>query len=277
MLDFKDKSHVSSKVGAERRPLGRDVVSPLPDPRLKGPFRPFASDPGWDEAWWWLGIPVAMAVFILGSYWLARDFYLQWVLPEGYGFLELGHFFVPLAAAMIAFTLAFKPFVRARPLTFAFLLLLGIGCFYIAGEEHSWGQHFFNWSTPEYWTEINRQGETNLHNVHEWFNHQPRAVMQTGIFVGGLLIPLAAWFWPALRRNRWSLFMPATALVPVALGWALFRATNQVTKTFGVSLVQRPSESVETFIYLFLLFYLIVFARRIGELEAEERARAPRA
>jgi hypothetical protein len=35
--------------------------------------------------------------------------------------------------------------------------------------------------------------------------------------------------------------------------------------------VQRPSESVETFMYLFLLFYLIVYARRINELEAEKR------
>lgn len=245
--------------------------APLPDPKIPtGPYSPFASDPGWGEAWWWLGIPVAMAVFILASQWLAPAFYMQWVLPEGYGFLEVGHFFIPLAAAIIALRLVFKPFVRARPFTFAFLLLFALGCLYIAGEEHSWGQHFFYWNTPEYWAEVNRQAETNLHNVHEWLNHQPRAVIQIGVFVGGLLVPLAAWFFPIVRRNRWSLFLPAAALVPTALGWALFRASNQVTKMLGTSLVQRPSESVETFIYLFLLFYVIVFARRIKELETAE-------
>lgn len=250
-----------------------DARLPLPDPKIAGGrYRPFTSDPGWSEAWWWLGIPLLTAAFILASYWLARDFYMQWVLPEGYGFLEIGHFFIPLAAAVIAFRLLFKPFVRARPFTFAFLLIAGLGCFYIAGEEHSWGQHFFNWNTPEYWAEVNRQAETNLHNVHEWFNHQPRAVIQAGVFIGGLLVPLAAWLFPIVRRNRWSLFLPAAALVPTALGWLLFRCSSQMNKAFGVSLVQRPSESVETFIYLFLLFYLIVFARRIKELEIAEGA-----
>jgi len=251
----------------------QDARAPhLPDPkRVQGPYRPFASDPGWDEAWWWLGVPLVMAIFILVTAQLTPDFYMKWILPEGYGFLEFGHFFIPLAAAIIAFRLLFKPFVRARPLTFAFLLLAGLGCLYIAGEEHSWGQHFFYWNTPEYWAEVNRQAETNLHNVHEWFNHQPRAVIQAGIFVGGLLVPLAAWFFPIVRRNRWSLFLPAAALVPTALGWLLFRSVSQLNKDYGIALVHRPSESVETFMYLFLLFYMIVFARRIAELEAEER------
>ena len=245
----------------------------LPDPkRPVGPYRPFTCDPEWGEAWWWLGVPVAIAAFILASAWLAPEFYMQWVLPEGYGVLEVGHFFIPLATAIIALRLLLKPFVHARPFTFAFVLLAAFACLYIAGEEHSWGQHFFYWNTPEYWAAVNRQAETNLHNVHEWLNHQPRAVMQAGVFVGGLLIPLAAWFFPIVRRNRWSLFLPAAALVPAALGWALFRGVNQVTKIFGESLVPRPSESVETFIYLFLLFYMIVFARRIRELESSEDA-----
>ncbi|MGH6734627.1 MAG: hypothetical protein ACRECX_00895 [Methyloceanibacter sp.] len=246
--------------------------APLPDPkRAKGPYRPFSCDPGWDEAWWWLGIPVAMAAFILASAGFAPDFYMQWVLPEGYGFLEVGHFLVPLAAAIIALRLLFKPFMRGRPVTFAFVLFAAVACIYIAGEEHSWGQHFFYWNTPEYWAAVNRQAETNLHNVYTWLNHQPRAVLQAGIFIGGLLVPLAAWFFPFVRRNRWSLFLPAAALVPAALGWLFFRGVSQWNKVYGETLVQRPSESVETFMYLFLLFYMIVFARRIAELEGEAR------
>ena len=31
-------------------------------PRQVGPYRPFASDPGWSEAWWWLGVPVLSAL-----------------------------------------------------------------------------------------------------------------------------------------------------------------------------------------------------------------------
>src|SRR5919112_4426271 len=35
----------------------------------------------------------------------------------------------------------------------------------IAGEEISWGQRIFGWVTPQDLAEINKQGETNLHNL----------------------------------------------------------------------------------------------------------------
>ena len=37
-------------------------------------------------------------------------------------------------------------------------------------------------------------------------------------------------------------------------------------------LIQRPSETIELYLYFFILAYLIVFTRRIHQLEAEERA-----
>ena len=47
----------------------------LPDPKIaEGPRRPFA-DPGWDEAWWWLGIPAAVALSALASYQIDPDWY----------------------------------------------------------------------------------------------------------------------------------------------------------------------------------------------------------
>lgn len=35
----------------------------------------------------------------------------------------------------------------------------------MALEEISYGQHVFHWQTPEYFSSINLQGETNLHNL----------------------------------------------------------------------------------------------------------------
>jgi hypothetical protein len=46
------------------------------------------------------------------------------------------------------------------PLFFAFI------CFFAFGEELSWGQHLFQYETPESVTEINAQGELNFHNLH---------------------------------------------------------------------------------------------------------------
>ena len=42
---------------------------------------------------------------------------------------------------------------------FVLIMLAGVG------EEISWGQRIFGWSTPEGLEEINHQGETNLHNI----------------------------------------------------------------------------------------------------------------
>ena len=91
-----------------------------------------------------------------------------------------------------------------------------------------------------------------------------------GVLIGGLILPLLAVYNPVIRANRWSLFFPANAIVPTALGAALFKAMDTLQDNFQVpALVMRPSEAIEIFLYLFLLFYLILFTRRIGELERE--------
>ncbi len=250
---------------------GTGADANLPDPeRRTGPFTPFASGPGWNEAWWWLGIPVLLTIFLIGAQAVSREFYATWILPEGRGFLEQGQFFIAVAAMVVALRLLFRPFVRSRRLVFIFLSLAALSCFYIAGEEYSWGQHFFGWQTPESWAEINRQQETNLHNASSVFGKKPRVVLELGILIGGLILPLLAMFYPAIRANRWSLFFPPDAIVPIALGAALFKATGSLQDAFQIpSLVMRPSEATEIYLYLFLLFYLIMFTRRIGELERE--------
>jgi hypothetical protein len=251
------------------------VTSPhLPDPKkTKGPYRPFTSDPGWNEAWWWLGFPVLVAVFTVGSYQLNPDWYMRYVIPEGYGVLEISHFLMPLFGFFIAGSLLFLPFLRTRPLVFSVALIGALSCIYIAGEEMSWGQHFFHWNTPEYWAEVNRQQETNLHNTYDIFEKTPRLILELGIFAGGLLVPLAAVFYPSIRANRASLFLPAAALVPTALGAMLFKLVDRLQQAdYLPTLIQRPSEVIETYLYFFILAYLIVYARRIKELEVAEGA-----
>jgi hypothetical protein len=246
----------------------------LPDPkRAQGPYRPFASDPGWSEAWWWLGVPVGIAVFTLGTYWFARDFYMHNVLPEGYGILEISHFFIPLYGLSIAGSLLLLPLVRARPFVFLVALLGALGCLYIAGEEMSWGQHFFHWNTPEYWAMVNRQEETNLHNTYAIFEKTPRTLLELGIAIGGVGVPLAAIFYPWLRACRISLFLPAWALLPTALGALIFKLVDRLQQGGYIhTVLQRPSETIETYLYVFILAYLIVYARRIKELKVAEHA-----
>jgi len=118
--------------------------------------------------------------------------------------------------------------VRAQDALFAFLY----GCFlcgliFIVGEEISWGQRIFGFSTPEALNDINRQGESNLHNIHG-----VQTMFSWGMFlVGayGMIMPcLAVWRWGSYRD--WPLFAmritPHWLLMPyflLMLVWRTYR------------------------------------------------------
>jgi hypothetical protein len=44
-------------------------------------------------------------------------------------------------------------------------VLAVVATVFIIGEEISWGQRIFGWATPDELAELNRQGETNIHNI----------------------------------------------------------------------------------------------------------------
>jgi hypothetical protein len=255
-------------VGAPGRPH-------LPDPATSGPYRPFTSDPGWSEAWWWLGLPALALIALIAISQLKPDWYAAWIIPEGYGVLEFSQFATMLIALALAVRLLLKPLVRRRPFLLAVTIVAALSCIYIAGEEMSWGQHLFHWNTPDYWGEVNRQQETNLHNTYALFEKYPRAVLEIGVLMGGILVPIAACFLPGLRTNRLSLFLPPFALMPAAVGLIAVKLADMAFQTGTVGeLLQRPSETIESLLYFFILAYLIVLGRRVGEIESEAARRA---
>jgi hypothetical protein len=244
----------------------------LPDPATAGPYRPFAADPGWSEAWWWLGIPLLYAAVAVLAGAFAPRFYDQWIIPEGYGVLEFSQFLIMVAALAVAVKLLFDPFVRERPFVFAVTIIAALSSLFIAGEEMSWGQHFFHWNTPEYWARINVDDETNLHKAYDIFDKVPRVTLELGVLIGGLLIPFAAMFKPELRANRIALFLPPSCVIPTAVFALLFKLLDEARAEGAVHAFERPSELIESYLFYFILVYLIVFTRRIGELEADQAA-----
>jgi hypothetical protein len=67
-----------------------------------------------------------------------------------------------------------------------FVAILGMA--FLAGEEVSWGQRFFHWSTPEALAERNVQGETTLHNINGV--HQVIGLAQLLLGAYGTFLPL---------------------------------------------------------------------------------------
>jgi hypothetical protein len=111
---------------------------------------------------------------------------------------------------------------------------------------------------------------TNLHKTHDIFDKIPRVTLELGVLVGGLLIPLAAKFKPRLRAMRFSLFFPPASLVPIALCALSFKLLDEIRAKEKFQAFERPSEGIEFYLYLFILAFLIVFSRRIGELKADQ-------
>jgi hypothetical protein len=71
----------------------------------------------------------------------------------------------------------------------------------------------------------------------------------------------------ALAAPRYSCLRLRSA----ALGALIFKLVDRLQQAGHMTgLVFRPSETIETYLYFFILAYLIVFARRIKELEVAE-------
>lgn len=203
----------------------------------------------------WLPLGLAVALALLGR--LAPGWYEAWMNGEQ-GLVELCQWLALVAAVVVAARLLARPGNRSRPALLAWLALAGLACFYVAGEEISWGQHLLQWNTPEYWRAVNDQQETNLHNTSSWFDQKPRALLELGVIVGGLLAPLLRQLRPGLFRGLVDLLAPTAATLPAA---ALAEFAG-LTKRLEIEVFFRPSEIQELYFYLFALLYLIVLGSR---------------
>jgi hypothetical protein len=164
-----------------------------------------------------------------------------------------------------------------RKLVFGLLAALMFICF---GEEISWGQRIFGWSTPTTISELNAQGETNFHNLH--IVHQWNRDGTEKDFVGKLvnMNRLFSVFWLAvfvLLPLAAHLSAPACKFIdahkiPVPPMWcgALFLINYGIYKvlaTIYAGTIRAPGldeikETNYAAIYAFLALVAVVFALR---------------
>jgi len=215
-------------------------------------------------AWLYFWLPLASALALSAIWHLDRRFYKNYFVGE-IGILEATHFVVPLIS--IAFCLAILALREARQdrLVFTWILLGLLGSVYMAGEEISWGQHFAGWLTPEAWQAINDQGETNLHNTSAWLDQKPRTLLELGIIVGGIIVPLLALRYPSMREGRFALFLPPLSCLPVAIVCEVGKVWERLHDLglWEFVIFSQASEVQELYISLFILLYLMVFRNRL--------------
>lgn len=216
------------------------------------------------SSWLWLGLPLAATAGLIALAQAAPGFYRAYMTPET-GILELLHVVEPAFGAVLAAGLLVHPTVRARGWLTAWLGAALVGCIYVAGEEASWGQHLFAWTTPESWQPLNDQGETNLHNVSSWFDQKPRAMLELAVIVGGIALPVVRRQGRFLGAGRLAYLVPPLICTPVAVMAELVRLDEAGAWLAGSpsGLFYRGSEVQELFFYYFVVLYLLTLRRRI--------------
>ena len=212
----------------------------------------------------YLWMPLVVAAVLALTWHLNPAFYRAYMVGE-IGILEATHVLVPLISIVICLRILALPEVRADRLVFTWILLGMLGSLYMAGEEASWGQHYAGWLTPENWQAINDQGETNLHNTSSWLDQKPRTLLEIGVIVGGILIPLAALRWPSIRDGRFAIFLPPLVCLPVALIGEIAKMWERLQSKglWEFVIFYQASEVQELYLSLFILLYLVVFRNRV--------------
>jgi hypothetical protein len=225
----------------------------------------------------WLSL--YLPLFILAYPFILMVPALNWEegLYREYGLIE-NLTVIFLAVAMVCFIRGAK--ASRSPLRRFCLAGLAFGCFIFLGEEISWGQHYFRWVTPEEFKELNRQGETNLHNlkggIEYFFTKIAREVLSLGTILGGFVLPV--WFkrrGVEFRRDSLHFWIwPPAACALTAVLSATVRLPNNIAHQFNAVDRLPPflgsdiGEMKECYLALFLMLYALGQFRHLRQTAA---------
>ena len=137
-----------------------------------------------------IALPVIAIVFLVIQL-VAPQFATLLVRKESWPFFRNAIFIKSACqlVAAIAFIKVARHYSKQRQrlamiLAVVTVLLLGL----MIGEELSWGQRIFGWSTPSFLAEVNSQSEINLHNINT-------QLAQNILYFGGWLLLIGFAFW----------------------------------------------------------------------------------
>ena len=245
--------------------------------------------------WLGIGLPVVSVGILWVTPLLGRR---RWdlLIPDEIGFLEIGTIALLLPAIVIGVLIFLHR--RRLPRGVGWLMLLAaLAALYFAGEEASWGQTYIGWETPETFVELNRQQETNLHNLEllkygPWVDllddvvsNIPRQMMLMFTIVGGIILPVVLrrrLSRPGAREGFWYWMVPTTHLVlpslvaafstvPEKLYKATLRGTPHAWARDGyayLAFIAPAGEFKEYCFAMVMLLYLLSVYLRLRSLPA---------
>jgi hypothetical protein len=218
--------------------------------------------------WLWLHAPFAILAVQVAARLGGDDAYRRWMRGE-VSVPELGTVLWLLVAVGAGLAVLRRRELLPQRWLGVWVALFTLGCLFFAGEEASWGQHYFGWRTPEALASANDQRETNVHNLNgigALFDQFPRMLL-TLAAVAALVV---AWrrrhrperFGPS---NRWHWIWPTGVVVPSAvLALAIGLPKSLLGDRLPYVLQMQVGEFKEYFLAMFLALYALSLRRRLG-------------
>jgi hypothetical protein len=215
--------------------------------------------------WLWAGPAIVFGQLALRAW--DESLYARWMDGE-LGLIEN----LTVAFLVAALVLCLQCYRERRRVGWRFFgptaLAAAAGLSFFAGEETSWGQHWFGFDPPRGIASRNDQGELNLHNdplLGPLFDQLPRFGLTVGVLVGGIVGPFvrrarglsgrdfaspgpSGWMWPPFECLPAAL-LTSTVTLPAKVYEALDRTLPPLLD-FG------PGETKECCLALFLLVYV---------------------
>ena len=204
---------------------------------------------------------------------LGKDAY-KWFTSED-GFAETIQVLVYSLSMVLSLIVAVRQW-RARKRLIALLFLgLSLALLFLIGEELSWGQRIFGWETASGLASVNKQEETNLHNIYGVGSTFKWVQLLVGAY--GTILPLVVLIWPVPKRYREvaDAVVPHYSLVPYFLPmflWRIYRNLMEAPEEFYF-VVAEYNEVVELILSTGFLLFLVFQLRRLSA-QAEERRQA---
>lgn len=213
--------------------------------------------------WIWLYAPFAIFAVQIAARHASETAYQDWMRDE-ISFPEIGAVVLLAIAVICGIALLRRRAQLPGRWLVPWLALFTLGAFFFAGEEASWGQHYFGWKTPEAMAKLNEQGETGIHNLEGigWiFDQAPRAVLTLGAAITVLVAILARLKPERFGRNsRLYWFLPTYVCVPVALLALFVRDIEKLAQSIGGMTAHLLDYQAGEFKEYFLAYLLMLYA-----------------
>jgi hypothetical protein len=220
----------------------------------------------------WL-IPVAIVSGGVVTAIIGKDAY-KWYTGEDQ-FAEVVQVILYALALVLGILVVRKLRISGERTFVALYAVVVVGLVFMLGEELSWGQRLFGWRTSETFAELNKQDETNLHNITDvetmfkW--------MQLVVGAYGTFLPLLFLLDLSRPMKRFlSFVIPHATLIPFFAPLFLWRVYRNVIAPDpppgSYFVISEFNEVMETVLAAGMALFLLYQWPRLnrGELESPD-------